>query len=76
MAETNSPDSGARSVANAEERLSMDSLVALCDILECAPNDLIQPKVVNQEVRKAADRSTAPVEIGPRRTTDRHPDRP
>ncbi|MEU8408391.1 hypothetical protein AB0C19_19560 [Micromonospora sp. NPDC048842] len=32
----------------------MDTFVALCDILGCTPNDLIEPQVVNQTVRKAA----------------------
>nr|WTA69878.1 helix-turn-helix transcriptional regulator [Micromonospora sp. NBC_00855] len=36
------------------QRLSMDTFVALCDILGCTPNDLIEPQVVNQTVRKAA----------------------
>ncbi len=31
--------------------MSMDTLVALCDILECTPNDLIKPEVVNLQVR-------------------------
>ncbi|MEV4123986.1 helix-turn-helix transcriptional regulator [Nocardia sp. NPDC049707] len=37
------------------QRLSMDILVALCDILGCTPNDLIEPQVVNEQVRKTAD---------------------
>jgi DNA-binding Xre family transcriptional regulator len=43
-----------RLVTQSPQRLSMDTLVALCDILECTPNDLIEPQVVNQPVRKAA----------------------
>jgi DNA-binding Xre family transcriptional regulator len=31
-----------RLVAKAPERLSVPTLVALCDILSCAPNDLIE----------------------------------
>ncbi|MFF9896545.1 helix-turn-helix domain-containing protein [Streptomyces longispororuber] len=32
------------------QRLSTDTLVALCDILECTPNNLIEPEVVNTQV--------------------------
>lgn len=66
-----------RLVTQPPQRLSMDTLVALCDILGCTPNDLIEPKVVNQQVRKtAADGAAGPVEITPRRTVVRRPDRP
>lgn len=34
-----------RLVAEKPERLSMRTLVALCDIFECSPADLIQPYV-------------------------------
>jgi DNA-binding Xre family transcriptional regulator len=43
-----------RLVTQPPQRMSMDTLVALCDILQCTPNDLIEPKVVNETVRKAA----------------------
>ena len=32
----------------------MDTLAALCDILDCTPNDLIEIEAVNAEVRKTA----------------------
>jgi DNA-binding Xre family transcriptional regulator len=32
-----------RLVAQTPERLSLRTLVALCDILDCTPNDLIEP---------------------------------
>lgn len=41
-----------RLVTQPPQRLSMDVLVALCDILGCSPNDLIEPEVVNQQIRK------------------------
>jgi hypothetical protein len=44
-----------RLVTQPPQRLSMDTLVALCDILDCAPNDLIKPEVVNKQLRKTAD---------------------
>ena len=37
-----------RLVTRPPQRLSVDTLVALCDILECTPNDLIVPEVVNK----------------------------
>jgi DNA-binding Xre family transcriptional regulator len=49
-----------RLVTQPPQRMSMDTLVALCDILDCTPNDLITPAVVNQQVRKTADGATGP----------------
>ena len=43
-----------RLVTQTPQRLSADALAALCDILECTPNDLIEVEVVNAEVRKTA----------------------
>lgn len=66
-----------RLVTQPPQRLSMDTLVALCDILDCAPNDLIKPEVVNQQVHKAADGatgSTAGSAPMPRRSVVRRPD--
>jgi DNA-binding Xre family transcriptional regulator len=58
-----------RLVAQPPQRLSMDTLAALCDILQCTPNDLIEVEVVNTEVRKAATQPSAgprsPSETGP-----------
>jgi DNA-binding Xre family transcriptional regulator len=48
-----------RLVTQPPQRLSMDTLGALCDILGCTPNDLIEIEVVNAQVRKAAGASTA-----------------
>jgi len=44
-----------RLVTQPPQQLSMDTLVALCDILDCTPNDLnlIEPAVANKQVRKA-----------------------
>jgi DNA-binding Xre family transcriptional regulator len=61
-----------RLVTRPPQRLSMDVLAALCDILECTPNDLIDVQVVKAPVKKAAgsgSRPTPPV----RRTTIRRP---
>lgn len=43
-----------RLVTQTPQRLSTDALAALCDILECTPNDLIEVEAVNAEVRKTA----------------------
>jgi DNA-binding Xre family transcriptional regulator len=65
-----------RLVTSPPQRMSMDTLVALCDILGCTPNDLIQPEIVNQQVRKTADgRPSAAAPIAPRRTVIRRPRR-
>jgi DNA-binding Xre family transcriptional regulator len=60
-----------RLVTQPPQRLSMDTLAALCDILGCSPNDLIEIEVVSEQVRKAAgEQGAAPP---PRRTTIRRP---
>ena len=62
-----------RLVTQTPQRLSMDTLAALCDILGCLPNDLIEIAVVNKHERKAAGeprRATPPA----RRTTIRRPE--
>jgi DNA-binding Xre family transcriptional regulator len=66
-----------RLVTQPPQRMSMDTLVALCDILDCTPNDLIQPEVVNQQIRKTADGTTASTTRqapAPRRSLVRRPD--
>jgi DNA-binding Xre family transcriptional regulator len=61
-----------RLVTQPPQRLSMDVLAALCDILSCSPNDLIDVEVVSELARKAAgDRTGAPPPV--RRTTIRRP---
>ena len=40
-----------RLVAEQPERLSLRTLVALCDIFDCTPNDLIEP-IVTSAVRR------------------------
>ncbi|MFI1195709.1 helix-turn-helix domain-containing protein [Micromonospora sp. NPDC020750] len=43
-----------RLVTQPPQRLSMDTLAALCDILGCSPNDLIKVEVVNEQLRRTA----------------------
>jgi DNA-binding Xre family transcriptional regulator len=65
-----------RLVTQPPQRLSMDVLVALCDILDCTPNDLIEPEIVNAQVRKAGGSDTPQKPIQPRTTVIRRPNRP
>ena len=62
-----------RLVTQPPQRLSMDTLAALCDILDCTPNDLIEIEAANTEVRKTAGqgRGAAPAV---RRTSIRKPE--
>jgi len=48
-------------------------LAALCDILGCTPNDLIDVQIANAQVRKAAE-GAAPPPPPVRRSTTRRPD--
>lgn len=43
-----------RLVTGTPERLSLRTLVALCDILDCTPNDLIEPVAHIQQAKKAS----------------------
>lgn len=61
-----------RLVTQTPQRLSMDVLAALCDILGCSPNDLIEVEVVNTQRRKAAGEAKTPPTV--RRTTIRRPE--
>ncbi len=63
-----------RLVAQEPQRISVDVLAALCDVLSCTPNDLITVKVVKEQLRKAASgpHGAAPT---PLRTTIRRPRR-
>jgi DNA-binding Xre family transcriptional regulator len=62
-----------RLVTQPPQRLSMDTLAALCDILDCLPNDLIEVQVVNTELRRTAGDAKNPP-AGVRRTTIRRPE--
>jgi DNA-binding Xre family transcriptional regulator len=61
-----------RLVTQTPQRLSMDTLAALCDILGCAPNDLIEVEVVNVQRRKAAGETKVAPTV--RRSRIRRPD--
>lgn len=65
-----------RLVTQPPQRMSMDTLVALCDILQCTPNDLIKPEVVNTQLRKTADGDSGPASLTSRRSVIRRPGQP
>jgi DNA-binding Xre family transcriptional regulator len=54
-------------------RLTLDVLAALCDILGCTPNDLIEVRTVDQDVRKAVVKGRSDTPPPVRRTTIRRP---
>lgn len=63
-----------RLVTQPPRRLSLDTLVALCDILDCSPNDLIEPEVINKQVRRTAERvAGGQAAITPKRSIVRRP---
>jgi DNA-binding Xre family transcriptional regulator len=61
-----------RLVTQPPQRLSMDTLAALCDILECTPNDLIEVEAVGTNLRKVAGERNTSVPQS-RRTQIRRP---
>ena len=50
-----------RLVTGTPERLSLRILMALCDILDCTPNDLIEPVTVAKPRTRATGTGGAPV---------------
>lgn len=48
-----------RLVTKTPQRLNMDVLAALCDILDCAPNDLLQPVAEAATVAKTGTEATS-----------------
>jgi DNA-binding Xre family transcriptional regulator len=61
-----------RLVTRPPQRLSMDVLAALCDILECTPNDLIEIQAAKATAKRVAGAGTQPTPPI-RRTTIRRP---
>ena len=49
-----------RLVTKTPQRLNMDVLAALCDILDCEPNDLLQPTVQHPEQAKTGTGEPGP----------------
>ncbi|MCE7010055.1 helix-turn-helix transcriptional regulator [Kibdelosporangium philippinense] len=63
-----------RLVTQPPQRLSMDTLAALCDILDVTPNDLIEITAAANQVRKTASGRGTRRAPTARRTTIRRPD--
>ena len=62
-----------RLVTHPPQRLSMDVLAALCDILDCTPNDLIEVQVVDRSLAKTARKGGSGEQPRIRRTTIKRP---
>jgi len=62
-----------RLVTHPPQRLSMDVLAALCDILDCTPSDLIEIQVVERSVPKLARKGGGSAQPQIRRTTIKRP---
>ena len=64
-----------RLVSQPPQRLSLDVLAAIRDILDCGPSDLIQVRVQNASVPKTGTGPTGPTGLAPTplRTTVRRP---
>ncbi|WP_349262266.1 helix-turn-helix transcriptional regulator [Actinocrinis sp.] len=63
-----------RLVTQTPQRLSMDILAALCDILELAPNDLIEVTRVNAQIAKTGTDDAPATRPAARHTTIRRPE--
>lgn len=66
-----------RLVTSTPQRLSMEILAALCDILQVTPNDLIEVQEIKTQLRKKSSGSgdqPATSRPQPRRTTIRRPE--
>lgn len=63
-----------RLVTQPPQRLSLDTLAALCDILDATPNDLIEITATPAQVRKTGtSTASGTTKPSPRRTTIRRP---
>lgn len=63
-----------RLVTQPPQRLSLDTLAALCDILDVTPNDLIEITATPAQVRKTGtSKASGTDKPSPRRTTIRRP---
>ena len=64
-----------RLVARTPQRLNMEVLAALCDILDCEPNDLLVPTVVEDQPAKTGtgDRGPGIGDLRPIRARVRRP---
>lgn len=65
-----------RLVTQPPQRLSMDTFAALCDVLECTPNDLVEVKAVPVQVAKAVGSRGQAAPRGQRSLVRRPPEAP
>ncbi|MEV6331854.1 helix-turn-helix transcriptional regulator [Streptomyces sp. NPDC051909] len=63
-----------RLVTQPPQRMSMDTLAALCDLLECQVQELIEITVVNQQIRKTGTGNSSQSAPQVRRTAIRRPE--
>lgn len=63
-----------RLVTQTPQRLSMDTLAALCDILDLQPNDLIEVAHISAQVAKTGTDDAPLPRPSARRTTIRRPE--
>lgn len=66
-----------RLVTKTPQRLNLDVLAALCDILDCQPNELLQPVADQAKVSRTGTADAGPGigDLRPVRSTIRRPDR-
>lgn len=65
-----------RLVTQRPQRLSLDILAALCDILDCGVDDLIEVTAEPVEVRKTGSTTGKSTASAPKRTVVRRPEHP
>lgn len=65
-----------RLVTTTPQRLSLDTLAALCDILDVGVEDLIEVSATHTEIRKTAGHTPPPLAPAVHRTTIRRPNGP
>lgn len=65
-----------RLVTKTPQRLNMDVLAALCDVLDCEPNDLLQPVTETVKTTRTGTGDTGPGigDLRPIRAVVRRPD--
>lgn len=64
-----------RVVTGAPQRVNLDLLAALCEILECTPNDLLERRVEQEQAPRAVSGGTAGIgDLRPVRAKVRRPD--
>lgn len=65
-----------RLVTKTPQRLNIEVLAALCDVLDCEPNDLLEPVAHTQPAAKAAGGERGPGlgDLRPIRARIRHPE--